>query len=521
MTEHSLRRRHPPPLLVGLALCFAALELATAWIEPYGLFHDELYYWANAQRLGLGYVDHPPLAAWLLAGATALLGDGPLGFRLVPALCGAGTLLLTGGIARRLGAGTFGQALAALGVAVMPTSLVLFSFYSVNALEILLWTAATRVLVELVHTGNQRLWLGIGAIAGVGLLNKHTFALLAVGMAVGIAATPLRVQLRSRWLWFGAAVALILAAPNLAWNAVHDWPSLDFYRSRPAADLPATILDALELQVLAANPANLLVWVPGVLFLLLSERARAYRPLAIAFVTLFVVILLSGHRRADRIAGIYPAVLAAGAAFWDRWRGPGHRGVRIALTAALLGFGALVVPASLPILSPPAVAKYFEAIGEKPEIETADVGQAIPLYFAGRLWAERLADAVAEAWDALAPDEQQRAVVLAPHWVFASAVEYYGRDRRLPPVVAPHNAYWFWRAEAAGRDVVLGVAIPSDVLSGYFLETRELGFFRCEVCASSRPDLPIVLATRPIRPLEELFSEWRHFGIEASPRLTR
>ncbi len=510
-----------PPALLALAGSVAALELASAWVPPYGLFHDELYYWAGAQRLGLGYVDHPPLAPWLLAASTAVLGEGRLAFRLPPALCFAATVLLTGAMAQRLGAGRFGQALAGLGVAVMPFSLILFSFYSVNAFELLLWTATCFLLVELIRTGDARLWLGIGALAGIGLLNKHTFALLGVGLAVGLVATPLRAQLRSRWLWLGGAVALLLALPNLVWNAQHDWPSLAFYRSRPAVDLPASLGEALELQILGANPANLLIWLPGVLSLLLSRRLRLYRPLGIAFVALFVVILLSGHRRADRIAGSYPVVLAAGATFWDQWRGRGHRDVRVALFGVLLAFGAFVLPASLPILSPPAVAKYFEAIGEKPEVEVSDVGQAIPLFFAGRLDWERFADEVAAAWETVPAAERERAAILAPHWVFASVLEYYGRDRGFPPVVAPHNAYWFWREEAAGSDRVLAVAIPAEVLSRYFTETRELGAFRCEYCTSFRPDLPIVLASRPVRPLEELLSEWRHFSIEAAPRLRR
>jgi hypothetical protein len=193
--------------------------------------------------------------------------------------------------------------------------------------------------------------------------------------------------------------------------------------------------------------------------------------------------------------------------------------VRVALIGIVLAFGALVVPAALPVLSPQRVEKYFEALGEKPEIETADVGQAIPLYLSGRLEWERFAGEVAAAWESLPPAERERAVVLAPHWVFASVVQYYERDRGVSPVVAPHNAYWFWRGDAAGRDVALAVAIPSEVLLRYFAETRELGVFRCEYCTPFRPDLPIVLATGPVRPLEELLSGWRHFGIDPSPQL--
>jgi hypothetical protein len=505
--------------LLALAAAFAGLQIATGWIEPYELFHDELYYWVGAKRLGLGYVDHPPLASWLLAGATGLLGDGRLAFVLLPALCCAATVLLTGRMARRMGAARFGEILAALCVGVLPFHLVFFSFYSVNALEVLLWTAATALLVELIRTGNERLWLGLGVIAGLGLLNKHTFGLLAAGMAVGIVATPLRAQLRSRWLWFGVAAAVLLALPNLVWNAQHDWPSLAFYRSRPAIDLPATLGDALEIQIVGGNPANLLIWLPGLLFLLFARRARPFRPLGIVFAVLLAVILLSGQRRGDRIAGIYPVALAAGAAFWSQWRGRGYRVVRVGLIALPLLFGALLVPAVVPILSPPAVAEYYARLGLTPEVETHDVGQSIPLLMSGRLEWQRFADEVFAAWDVLSPEEQQRSAILVPHWALASVLQYYGRDRELPPVVSPHNAYWFWRGDAAGRDSVLAVAITPEVLSNYFAQTREVGVFRCEYCASFRPDFPFVIGTQPVRALEELLTEWRHFSVEPSPDL--
>ena len=508
---------HSNLLLIGLALGFAALEIAAGYLGPYELFHDEAYYWACAQRFELGYVDHPPFSAWLLAASTALLGNGLLAFELLPALCGAGTVLLTGLMARRLGAGTFGQLLAAFGVMAAGFTLVLFSFYSVNALEVLLWTAALYLLVELIRTGDERVWLAIGTVAGIGLLNKHTIALLLLGVGVGILATPLRAQLRSRWLWLGVAVALLLALPNLVWNAAYGWPSLAFYRSRPTADLPATVLEAFALQVMGASPV--LLWVPGVVYLLVSRRARPYRPLGIAFLVLFAVIIFSGHRRADRIAGIYPIVVAAGATAWDQWRGRGHSAVRLGLVAALVVWGALLVPVALPVLPPPAVARFFEMLGQKPNIEKVDVGQGIPLYLLGRLEWVRFVDDVSAAVGSLPAEERQRAVVLAPHWVFASVVEYYGRDRNLPPVVSPHNAYWFWREDAAGRDVVISVAIAPEVLARYFKETRLLGVFRCEYCAIFRPDMPIQVSTGPVRPLVELLSEWRYFSIEAAPAL--
>jgi len=111
-------------------------------------------------------------------------------------------------------------------------------------------------------------------------------------------------------------------------------------------------------------------------------------------------------------------------------------------------------------------------------------------------------------------------VILAPHWLYASVIEYYGRERGLPPVVSPHNAYYFWRGAAADRDVVLSVAIATPILQRYFDETARLDLFECEYCTSWRPNLPIDISYGPKRPLAKLLEEWRHFGLEACPLLT-
>jgi hypothetical protein len=503
-----------------MAFVLAGLLLASSYVPPWELFHDEFYYWAGAQRLELGYVDHPPLAPWLLRLAISLLGEDRLGFRIVPSLCAAGTLLLTSAMARRFGADGWGQALAGLAVATAPVFLTFFTFYSVNALELLLWTAICLVLVELVRSGDERLWLAIGILAGVAALNKHTVALLAAGIVVGILASPLRVHLRRRWIWLGGALALTCSLPNLLWNLVHGWPSLEFYLSRGEGILPASVGDALFLQVTAFNPANLLLWLPGLLFLLFSERARVYRPLGIAFLLLLVMIVFSGQRRGDRIGGIYPVVFAAGAAFWQQWRGRGWKVVRVVLPALVLGIGIFLLPASVTLIPPERVEAFFQLIDERPEIETGDVGQWMPLTLSGRLEWRQFSDEVFAAIDALPEEERSRAVILTPHWVFAGVLEYYGREREGPPIVSPHNAYSFWTDEAADRDPVITVAIPHEIADRYFGDVRRLALVECQHCAIWRRDLPVLLARGSARPLGELLEQWRTFSIAPVSALT-
>src|SRR5262249_51838277 len=146
-----------PAVVAYIALLKAAIHLTTSGV--YGLFIDELYFLAAGEHLSWGYVDFPPLTAFQAWLTRALFGDSMLSIRLLPALAGAGLVLLTGAFARALGAGRFAQALSALVVAVAPIYLAFDSYLSMNSIEPLLWTACALIVVRIVQRGRVQLWI--------------------------------------------------------------------------------------------------------------------------------------------------------------------------------------------------------------------------------------------------------------------------------------------------------------------------------------------------------------------------
>ncbi len=507
------------PLLVFLiATVFVGVQLWAGTVPPYGRLHDEFYYWAGAKNLAFGYVDHPPFAPWILALATGLLGDGEFPFALVPALCGAATIVVTAQMAHRLGADRFGQVLAALCVAAAPFYLIIFSFFSVNSFEVLLWSLLCLTAIHLVQSDDGRIWLVIGAITGVGLLNKHTFVLIAGAFALALLLSPRRAHLRTRWPWIGATLAIGLASPNLIWNFLNGWPSLHFYLSRSTVNVPTNMLEALGIQIFGTNPGTLLVTVSGLVGLLASKRMRRYRPLGIAAAILIGFIVMSGLRRGDRIAGIYPLLFAAGATILGQQKGRITRAGRLTVTVSILLLAIPVGRLSLPIRPPEKIAAFFRSIGQSPDIESEE-NAALPLYLSARLEWERFADQVLRAADAIPVTERDRVAILSPHWLYASIIEYYGRNRDIPPVISPHNAYYFRRNDADGRDIVMSVGIDPLLLERYFAHTEVLDIFECEYCVSWRPDIPMTLSRKPKQPMTQYLEEWQHFGLTASPAL--
>src|SRR5215218_3548903 len=99
---------------VVLAIAGANLLFHLLIANRYGIFRDELYYLACSEHLDAGYVDQPPLIAFIAWIARNVFGESLIGLRFLPALAGAATVWLTGKLARELGGGVFAQTLAAL-----------------------------------------------------------------------------------------------------------------------------------------------------------------------------------------------------------------------------------------------------------------------------------------------------------------------------------------------------------------------------------------------------------------------
>src|SRR5260221_4692445 len=183
----------------GVPALFAIVDLLVhlAANRGYGYFRDELYYIACSDHLALGYVDQPPLSIFLLKACRLLLGDSLPSIRLVPAVAGSIVVLLTGLIVREIGGGRIAQALACAGVLIAPVYLAIDNYFSMNSLDMLFWALSFFIVVRVLEAPegsrpSRRLWLLLGAVLGLGLLNKISVLWLGFGLAAGTRPTPAR-----------------------------------------------------------------------------------------------------------------------------------------------------------------------------------------------------------------------------------------------------------------------------------------------------------------------------------------
>lgn len=455
------------PALLGLAV--AAVLVAVG--ERYGYHRDEFYYLASGLHPALGYVDNPPLTPLIARAEYALFGDSPMALRLGPALAAGLTVLVTGSIARELGGGRGARALAAACVAVGAFPIATGHVLSTSTFDLLAWTVLSWLLVRALRDGGP-VWLAVGAVAGLALENKTLVVALLGAVGCGVLAVGPRAVFRDRWLWLGTLLAAALWAPTLVWQAAHGWPQLDMASQIATVgnggSEPGYLFPVFQLVLI--SPLLVPIWVAGLLSLARDPDLRAARAFAVAYGVLFVVLLAAGGKH-YYLVGMYPVLLAAGAAPTLRWlrRGddgadptghPGRlrRGRSWALGSALVLSAAVTAVLMLPLV--PARLLPGTPITAVQPISGDSVG-----------WPE-LAATVSTVYRSLPPDRRAHAVVLTRNYGEAGAVDLFGRRMDLPPAYSGHNSYADWGPPPESATTVVAVGFDEPTLRRWFTSVR-------------------------------------------------
>ena len=445
--EQDLRR----PTSLGISLAAGALAacaeaaVALPFLGRYGWDRDELYFLSAARRPTWGYVDFPPVTAWIGWLVHSLFGNSLDALRLTSLAAMLATTLLVALMVRELGAGWRTQTAASLVWGLSPYGLAAASIFHTTWFDALFWVALIYTLLVALRRGRPRLWLLAGAIAGVGLETKYTIAFLLGAILVALLVADGRGLLRTRWPWLGLAVAVLLLFPNLAWEAQHGWASLRFFSSqnaKTASDTPPATYIGQQLFL----GAGVLVAAVGVVSLWRTPRLR---PLALLPPLITVCFLV------ERGRGYYPlpadsiAVAAGTVAIAGRLRLASARR-RVALLAPLIAVQAAVLVVALPTVLPVrSTASMISSGVWKNSWFKDEIG-----------WPE-LTDQTARAWKSLPADVRANSVILAQNYGEAAALEFYGPSRGLPRILSGHLSWQYWRPRALPQRFALLVGFSA------------------------------------------------------------
>jgi len=481
----NLLRRYFYPIPFAVCAVFFAILLSIN--GRYGFYHDELYFIDCAKHLDWGYVDHPPLVPWITWLAGKVFGYSSWGIRVPLAIALSLNAYLTVVLATRLGGGTVARhgALYCFFLApVMPRAAM---FLNIPTFEMTFYLLIALTLLTILQKDSQRLWLLVGALAGLALLNKHTTLFFGFALALGLLFTPQRNALRQPWIWLGGFIAFLIVTPNLLWQYQHDWATLEFIQNLNQGTMrQIPRWEFLLSQLLFINPFNAAFFVGAVVYFR-SEAGQRARLLG-WIILIFLAVLLVFHAKHYYFAPLFPLIMAAGAVTCERWMEdkPGfwlRRGQPV--LACLLMAPFLV--ALMPLLPKPQLL-WYEAHIFKPVF--GDTAGLMRDYYNQMNWEEEVAQ-IAQVFHDLPESDQAQCAILTNHYGMAGSINYWGGSYGLPEVQSGSNNYYLWGQGNTRGAVAVAYGYDRPLLERVYGEVTEVGRTRRPFVDGDKADLPI------------------------------
>jgi len=467
-------------------IALANLVLHLIAIQSYNYFRDELYYLACSDHLAAGYVDQPALSLALLKLVRIAFGDSLVAIRLLPALGSALFVLLTGLMAKELGGKNFALVLASTASFAAIGNLFLFHIYSMNFLDILFWQVSIFILIRLLKTENPKYWLLFGLAAGLGLENKISIVFLGLGATIGILLTKNRHYLKSKYLWLGGGLAVLLFLPYLLWNMAHGWPTLEFiHNAEVHKNIANTPLGFLRDQLLYNNPLTLIVWLPGLWYFFVHKEGKKFRLFGWMYLSLYALFTIQ-HGKDYYLAPAYPILFAGGAVWLENWLQPkGRFWLKPTLVAVIVITSLLLCPLTLPLLPVEKTVAFYRQLGIQRSQERTTLG-VLPQHFADMFGWEEMVATIAKVYDTLSPKEQAKCLIYVRNYGEAAAIDFFGKKYHLPKAACAHNSYWLWGPPQWNGDVAIIFGTSSDAqrslddLRPYFEEVSQVATTSCQ-----------------------------------------
>ena len=233
--------------------------------------------------------------------------------------------------------------------------------------------------------------------------------------------------------------------------------------------------------------------------------------LGLTYLFLLATMMWAGSSRPDRMLAAYPMLFAGGAVLIAGVVERHSRWVLQTVVVGLVSVGGLAfAPMAIPALPPEILVRYTATLSP-PQTEQGATAR-LPQWFADRFGWEEMASSVAEVHRPLSDQEQGRVLLLAENYGEAGALELFGPQYGLPPVISPHNTYHPWSATRDGAQTYVAIGLPEEQLRGIFQEVTQAGVHSCSYCMDYENNLPIYICRNARTPFRDWWPSLRWYG---------
>lgn len=433
---------------VTIIACFAVAKFLVpfVFIHPdFELHLDEFLYLADADHLAWGYIEMPPLLAFL-GFISKLMGGTVFTVRLWGAITGAVTMWLVGKTTLQL-KGNAAAVFFACMAFFCTGFLRMHILFQPNFLDVLFWTLASYFFICLIDSGKEKYLYYIGICFGLGILGKYSTAFYIAGFAAAILFTRQRKWLRNKHLYFAMLIGLLICLPNLLWQYNHHFPVMHHMELLNRQQLRYNSrVEFIVSQLLMCLPSAF-IWIGGLCYILFNREGRHYLPIAIIYAVI-IGLLLYFNGKGYYAAAIYPTLMAFGGVWFARVVARRRMGWLVWPAGVwMLLLTILLFPLLLPVASPEKLADFYHRshLDRHLPLRWEDHKQhTLPQDFADMLSWREMAEKTARVYHRLPDSVKRQTMVYGDSYGHAGALSFYRKPFGLPEIYSDNASFVFW-----------------------------------------------------------------------------
>ncbi len=449
-------------LAILIAIAAATVVLHLIFGNRYGFHRDELATLDDARHLAWGYVAYPPVTPFFGHISLILFGTSIRGFRFFANVAQAIAVVLTGLMARDMG----GRRGALLVAALAAVPFCLGGGYEMQyvAFDCLAWVMTAYFTVRLLKSADPRWWAAIGVSIGFGMLSKWTMGFFALSIVAAVLLTDARRYLKSKWLWVGVALSILIFLPNILWQAQNHFISLEMLKHIHARDIREGRTTYFLPQQLELTGIRFPLAVAGLWFCLVTLAGKRFRMIGWMYVvTLALFVALRG--RWYYMGPAYDMLYAAGAVWGEGWLATMQRWkamtIRSVVWTALVF--EVVLTAALWMPTAPPGSHWFK------------ISSSLQGDYVEQLGWPELVQEVARIRDSLSQEEREHLAILGANYGEAGAINLYGPQYGLPQAISGVNSFWARGYGNPEPQTVIILGLDQDVVDRRFTACQLAG----------------------------------------------
>lgn len=453
--------------------CIIKLALHLIADSHSGFQGDELLHIEAGKHLAFGYMEFPPMIGFLAFIQNLFQSHSVFVHHIFPHLASVIIMLFAAKTTIELDGKSKAVFLVLLGIIIAPGFGRSQQLFQPVVFSQLFWMLSFYYLVRFVkHLDPKSLWL-LTLFCILGFYSKYDAVFFIFGLTSLLFFGRTRSALIRNKFWWNILVAVFCILPNLLWQAANDFPVLQMFSRLYETQLEEiNRITNIKNLLIAINPiVSLLLFLPGIYFMLTSKNKSLVRPLATA-IALSFFFLLYKNGKAYYFFPLVLTVLPFGAVFLEQTILEIIKWALYPITILML-IGSILIPFGMPVYS---FDRYLEKVYpfEKKEIEGGKYAVKYDEYYTKEKWQTTMQE-LKSVYDSLPAVERKNCLIWGKHYGQAGAVNLFGDQYGLPPSFSYHGSFYSWAPSGQMPETIIALSYRiGDYFQPFFNEVTKV-----------------------------------------------